>query len=160
MKVAVSKCQEIIAWRKLDLKKYNSKKRPLKSILTNKPEVATKLEFVESPTSTVSITPEKVEQSTEVNMIKKAFVLASTQTSPHNWRDAHILCWKEKGEMQITITKLEKEKNQLNILKTKYFNLLQSSNKKVTDMHKRLYNINENLVKAVNDMSFIPINVI
>lgn len=141
------------------MKKYNSKKRPLKSILTNKPEVATKLEFVESPTSTVSITPEKIEPL-EVNMIKKAFVLASTQTSPPQWRDAHLLCYKEKKELQFTITKLENEKNQLSILKLKYYNLLQSSNKKVQDMHKRMYNINESLVKAVNDMSFIPINVI
>jgi hypothetical protein len=77
MKAAVTKCQEILVWRKLDIKKYNNKskvftkthiqKRPFKTILDEivtieDPQKSTKMDFT-SPTdsistiSTVSTTP-------------------------------------------------------------------------------------------------------
>jgi hypothetical protein len=188
MKVAVAKCQEILAWRKLDVKKYNiPKKRPFKSILDTKedPQIITKLEFVpkKSPTesiSTVSTTtpPQKTETRNIVYTTpacntdpfkatihptpkaeQKAFILEQKSTQTYTWPYSNNNWYKEKHDMLNSIKRLENEKNQLSNLSIKYYNLLQTSNRKIEVIHKRFYDCNETLVKIINDLSTISTKI-
>lgn len=166
MKVAVAKCHEIIAWRKLNIKKYNDncKKRKFRSILDKPksipedPQIITKLEFIpkKSPTESIStvstITPEKT--------IGQAFILETKtiETQTQEWPYNNMNWYKEKHDLYNTIKKLEKEKAQLSNLNINYYNTIQLSNKNMDMLHSRFLNL-QIMLKNTIEMYFKP-NVI